>query len=91
MMPGIGCRHTGGSIDNIYNGDFFGGTMTWVVKPTVVNEISTGYTFDHWGFIYKPGSLVAGDYTQWYRGAVNPLINKTIPDTPRLGPYQSQH
>ena len=56
----------------------------------MVNEISAGYTFDHWGFIYQPGSLQANDYTQWYRGANNPIINQTLPDPPRLAPYPAE-
>ena len=80
-----------GSSDNIYNGDFFGGTMTWVVKPTVVNEISAGYTFDNYGFKSHPGALVASDYTQWFRGTFNPLLNQTLPDPPRLAPYPAAY
>jgi hypothetical protein len=79
-----------GSSDNTYNGDMFAGTLTWVIKPTVVNEITSGYTADWWGFRSQPGSLQAGDYTQWYRGAFNPLLNQTLPDPPRIAPYPAQ-
>jgi hypothetical protein len=76
-----------GSIDNIYNGAMIAGAMTWVVRPTIVNEITSGYTYDNYGFLYKPGKLTASDYTQWYRNAYNPIINQTLPDPPRLAPY----
>jgi hypothetical protein len=84
IAPGLG------SSDNTYNGDMYAGSVTWVVKPTVVNELTTGYTADWWGFRAKPGKIEASDYTPWFRGAQNPFVNATLPDPPRLAPYPSQ-
>jgi len=84
IAPGIGSQ------DNTYNGDMFAGSMTWVVKPTVVNEMTVGFTADWWGFRAKPGSLDAADYTPWFRGQNNPILNQVMPNPPRLAPYPAQ-
>jgi hypothetical protein len=81
IMPGIGTS------DNVFPGNMISGTLTQVLRPTVVNEMTIGWAHNHWGFKRKPGPLVASDYTDWYRGAYNPTIDQTLPDPPRLAPF----
>ncbi len=74
IMPGVGTS------DNVFPGNLITGTITQVLKPTVVNEITMGASWNHWGFKAKPGPIVASDYTQWYRSSVGI-------DPPRLAPF----
>ena len=87
IMPGVG-----GS-DNVFPGNLFTGTLTQVLKPTVVNEFTAGFSQNHWGFKRQEGPIQASDYTTWYRGATNPLLDpstnpgQVMPDPPRLAPF----
>ena len=81
IMPGIG------SSDNVFPGNLFTGTLTQVLKPTVVNEFTAGFSQNHWGFKRQEGAIQASDYTDWYRGAYNAEIDQTLPDPPRLAPF----
>ncbi len=74
VMPGVGTS------DNVFPGNLITGTVTPVLRPTVVNEITVGDSWNHWGFKAKPGPIVASDYTQWYRSSVGI-------DPPRLAPF----
>jgi hypothetical protein len=80
IMPGVGTS------DNIFPGNLISGTITQVIRPTVVNEITVGWAQNHWGFSRKPGPIEASDYTDWYRGANNPIVG-VLPDPPRLAPF----
>ena len=80
IMPGVG------NADNIFPGNLLSGTLTQVIKPTVVNEMTIGWTENHFGWTRNPGPLQATDYTDWWRGANNPDVG-LIPDPPRLGPF----
>jgi hypothetical protein len=80
IMPGIGTS------DNVFPGNLLSGTVTSVVKPTVVNEVTFGFAQNHWGFKRQPGPIQASDYTDWYRGANNPIVG-VLPDPPRLAPF----
>jgi hypothetical protein len=79
IMPGIGTS------DNVFPGNLLSGTVTSVIKPTVVNEVTFGFAQNHWGFKRTPGPIKASDYTDWYRGANNPIVG-VLPDPPRLAP-----
>jgi hypothetical protein len=81
IMPGVGTS------DNIFPGNMISGTLTQVLRPTVVNEITVAWAQNHWGFKRKPGPLEASDYTEWYRGAFNSTLGVTLPDPPRLEPF----
>jgi len=74
IMPGVG------SIDNPFPGNLLSTTITQVLKPTVVNEITVGFSQNHWGFKRQPGALQASDYTDWYRSSIGI-------DPPRLAPF----
>ncbi len=83
IMPGAGLNGTGvNSQDNVFPGNLLSTTVTQVLKPTVVNEITFGFSQNHWGFKRRPGPIVASDYTDWYRSSLGI-------DPPRLGPFLS--
>src|SRR6185503_15655362 len=70
VAPGIG------SVNNLFPGDLITGAVSQVISPTTVNEVTLGFSHNHWGFIVgtKPGNLNASDYTAFYRQNVtNPL------------------
>ena len=77
----------------MFPGNLFTGTLTQVLKPTVVNEFTAGFSQNHWGFKRQEGPIQASDYTTWYRGATNPLLDpstnpgQVMPDPPRLAPF----
>jgi hypothetical protein len=79
IMPGIGTS------DNVFPGNLLSATITQVLRPTVVNEITIGWGQNHYGFKRKPGPVDASDSTDWYRGANNPFVG-TLLDPPRLAP-----
>jgi hypothetical protein len=81
IMPGIGTS------DNVFPGNMISGTLTQVLRPTVVNEMTIGWALNHYGFIRKPGPIEASDYTEWYRGAFNSTLGVTLPEPPRLAPF----
>ena len=87
IVPGGGSAGNGGGSDNVFPGNLITGTVTKVIKPTVVNEVTVGFSQNHWGFKRRRGPLVASDYTDWYRGANNPMVNQILPDPPRLAPF----
>ena len=74
IMPGTGSQ------DNVFPGNLLTTTVTQVLKPTVVNEITFGFAQNHWGFKRKPGPIEASDYTDWYRDSLGI-------DPPRLGAF----
>jgi hypothetical protein len=57
--------------------------------PTAVNEVTVGFSHNHWGFIVGTSSsnLRAEDYTAFYRqNVVNPVTGQIGLDPPRLEP-----
>jgi hypothetical protein len=74
VAPGIG------SVNNMFPGNLLTGTYTQVLRNTLVNEVIAGISQNHWGFRVGTGSLLASDYTDYYRSALGI-------DPPRLAPY----
>ncbi|MBI4476620.1 MAG: TonB-dependent receptor [Acidobacteria bacterium] len=74
VAPGIG------SVNNMFPGDLVTGAVTQVLKDSMVNEITVGYSHNHWGFRVGTGKLNPSDYTDMYRQ------NMGL-DPPRLEPY----
>jgi hypothetical protein len=77
VAPGIG------SHNNVFPGDLISGSHTKVLSSSMVNEITAGFSHNHYGFRVGTGKLVMSDYTSYYR--------QNFPfDPPRLqafGPY----
>jgi outer membrane receptor protein involved in Fe transport len=71
-----------GHVNNNVPGIVASGTVTQVLKPTMVNEMNFGYTHNRWGFRAGPETSVGSDfdYTQLYASALG--INP-----PRLLPF----
>ena len=84
VVPGIG------SVDNAFPGNLVTASLTQVLKPTMVNEMTMGWSQNHWGFQDHKGPLVASDYDIWFRGASNPYFGASLPDPPRLAPYPAE-
>src|SRR6185436_10232296 len=85
VAPGVG------SVNNLFPGDLLTGAVSQVISPTAVNEITAGFSHNHWGFIVgtEPHHLVAEDYTAFYRqNLVNPLTGQTGFDPPRIAPLK---
>ena len=88
VAPGIG------SVDNPFPGNLVTGTLTQVIKPTVVNEVTIGFSQNHWGFQDHQGPIVPSDYNIWFRGATgNPYYaaGTVMPNPPRFQPYLAQY
>src|SRR2546425_1721496 len=81
VAPGIG------SVNNMFPGDLVTGAFTQVLSNSMVNEITTGFSHNHWGFRVGTGRLGLEDYTGMYRQSMGL-------DPPRLapfGPYGDPH
>src|SRR5262245_2093267 len=81
VAPGIG------SVNNLFPGDLITGAFSQVMGPTMVNEVTGGFSHNHWGFIVgtEPHNLNAEDYRAYYRqNMVNPLTGQVGFDPPRL-------
>ena len=74
VAPGIG------TVNNMFPGDLVTGAFTQVVSNTMVNEVTAGFSHNHWGFRVGTGNLNASDYTDMYRQNVGL-------DPPRLEPF----
>src|SRR6185436_19183774 len=84
VAPGVG------SVNNLFPGDLLTGAVSQVIGPTTVNEITAGFSHNHWGFIVgtNAGHLNAEDYTSYYRqNTVNPVTGQLGLDPPRLEPF----
>lgn len=68
-----------GWVNNAVPGWVHSGSLTWVVKPTIINEMNGGYTHNSWGFVAGTGPRKSGfDYTQWYRANNDPALNTPL-------------
>jgi Carboxypeptidase regulatory-like domain len=74
VAPGIG------TVNNMFPGDLVTGAFTQVVSNTMVNEVTAGFSHNHWGFRVGTGKINASDYTDMYRQNVGL-------DPPRLEPF----
>jgi len=52
-----------GRVNNFVPGWLVGGTVTYVVNPTMVNEVNGGFTINHYAYRGYPNDF---DYTQYY-------------------------
>jgi hypothetical protein len=74
VAPGIG------SHNNVFPGDLLTGSHTKVLSSSMVNEITAGFSHNHYGFRVGTGKLNQSDYTDYYRS--------NFPfDPPRLEPF----
>jgi hypothetical protein len=74
VAPGIG------SVNNMFPGDLVTGAFTQVLSNTMVNEVTSGFSHNHWGFRVGTGKLTNSDYTEMYRQNIGL-------DPPRLEPF----
>ena len=88
FVPGVGTFNN--SVNNLFPGNLITGAYSQVLSPTMVNEVTVGFSHNHWGFIVgtSPGDLNASDYTNLYRqNVINTITNQPFGDTiPRLEP-----
>ena len=74
VAPGVG------SHNNVFPGDFVSGSHTKVLSSSMVNEMTAGFSHNHYGFRVGTGQLNMDDYTSYYRS--------NFPfDPPRLEPF----
>jgi hypothetical protein len=74
VAPGVG------SHNNVFPGDFVSGSHTSVLSSNMVNEVTAGFSHNHYGFRVGTGKLNMEDYTSYYRS--------NFPfDPPRLEPF----
>ncbi len=74
VAPGVG------SHNNVFPGDFVSGSHSKVLSSSMVNELSVGFSHNHYGFRVGTGKLEMEDYTSYYRS--------NFPfDPPRLEPF----
>ncbi len=74
VAPGIG------SHNNVFPGNLLSGSHTKVLSSSMVNEITVGFSMNHYGFRVGTGKQVLSDYTSYYR--------ENFPfDPPRLEPF----
>ena len=52
------------SSNNVFPGDLVTGSMTKVINPTIVNEVTVGYSHNHYGFRDGKGEVNQETYTQ---------------------------
>ena len=82
VAPGIG------EINNVFPGDLVTGSLSQVLSPTLVNEVTLGYSHNHWGFRIGKGSFDSEIYKQWWQENVtNPLTGEVGFRPPRLEPF----
>ncbi len=48
----------------MFPGDLVTGSMTKVINPTIVNEVTVGYSHNHYGFRDGKGEVNQETYTQ---------------------------
>ena len=74
VAPGIG------SHNNVFPGTLISGSMTQILSSSMVNELTAGFSHNHYGFRVGTGKLNMDDYTSYYR--------QNFPfDPPRLEPF----
>jgi hypothetical protein len=77
-----------GDINNVFPGNLFTGSYSQVLGPTLVNEITAGFSHNHWGFRLGKGKFDPNVYKQWWQeNVVNPLTGETGFFPPRLEPF----
>ena len=74
VAPGVG------SHNNVFPGNLVSGSMTQILSTSMVNEITAGFSQNHYGFRVGTGALNMDDYTAYYRSSF-PF------DPPRLEPF----
>ena len=74
VAPGIG------SVNNVFPGDLYTGSMSQVITPNMVNEVTAGFSHNHWGFRIGKGAQDWSQYTAFYRQNLGV-------DPPRLQPF----
>ena len=76
------------SVNNLFPGDLVTGAFSQVLGPTMVNEVTVGFSHNHWGFIVGTDTgLNAADYTAFYRqNVINSITGQPfgLTDPPRL-------
>jgi len=70
-----------GHVNNNVPGIVASGTVTQVLKPTMVNEMNFGYTHNRWGFRAGPENKVGSDYdyTQLYAANLGIVAPRLLP------------
>jgi hypothetical protein len=56
-----------GDENNVFPGNLVNGSMTKVISPTIVNEATFGYTYNHFGHRIGKGEIRQEDYTRYFR------------------------
>ncbi|MPZ20795.1 MAG: hypothetical protein GEV06_23230 [Luteitalea sp.] len=74
VAPGVG------SHNNVFPGDFISASASQVLGSSMVNEITAGFSHNHYGFRVGTGKQVLSDYTSYYRESFGF-------DPPRLEPF----
>jgi hypothetical protein len=67
-------------VNNMFPGNLLTGAFTQVISSHMVNEVTAGWSQNHWGFKVGTSKLNFGDYTDYYRQNVGI-------DPPRLEPF----
>jgi hypothetical protein len=82
VAPGVG------SVNNHFPGNLYTGSLTQILSPSMVNEVTIGYSLNHYGFRVGTGKLNASDYTQYYQqNVVNPITGEVGLFPPRFEPF----
>ena len=79
VAPGIG------DINNVFPGDLLTGAYTQVLGSSMVNELTLGFSHNHYGFRIGKGAINQSDYTAFYVDNVLPGVK--IPRLEPFGPY----
>jgi hypothetical protein len=74
VAPGVG------SHNNVFPGDLISASSTQVLSSSMVNEVTAGFSHNHYGFRVGTGKLDLSDYTSYYRENFGF-------DPPRLEPF----
>jgi len=64
VAPGIG------SVNNMFPGNLLTGAFTKVMSNKMVNEVTVGWSQNHWGFKVGTSGINPEDYTSYYRSEV---------------------
>ena len=70
-----------GSSNNVFPGDLLTGSISQVITPQMVNEVTLGFSHNHYGFRVGKGAVDQSTYTQYHRE------NFPNADPPRIEAY----
>jgi hypothetical protein len=82
VAPGIG------EINNVFPGNLFTASVSQVLTSNLVNEVTGGFSHNHWGFRIGKGTFDSEIYKQWWQeNVVNPVTGEVGFRPPRLEPF----